>query len=198
MADIDVVNFALTKLGDTEQLTSLTQTGSKLASLARTIYPLVRKRELRRHTWNFAKVQVQLAADSTDPLFDFDYRYTKPADYLRMARKVDAECRTVIGGYIYTDESAPLDVLYIKDETDTDKWDPLFFDAAACGVALELAPSRTASNTTVQRIFTQYREAIMEARRVNAIELPPEEAPEDSWLSARRAGFQSAPLLSTQ
>lgn len=196
MADVDVVNLALMKLGDPEQLTSLSQ-NTKFASLCQTLYPVARKSELRKHTWNFAKVQVQLAADATNPTFDFNYRYLLPSDFLRLAHKTDSAGRHIVGRYIYTDTSAPLDVLYIKDVEDTEAWDPLFYDCLACRIALELAPVRTASNSTIERIYRQHRENIAEARRINAIELPPVEVDEDTWISVRRAGYQSAPLLST-
>jgi hypothetical protein len=191
MSAVDVVNRALLKLGDPEQLTSLTQTGSlaKVANLANTHFGPTYKAELREHPWNFAKTRISIAADADyDPSDGPARRFLLPANFIRLAdNEADLERDWRIeSGYIYTDDASPLYIVYIRDEGDTAKWDPLFFDAVACKFAEVLAPWRTASRTKASDLIELYERAVRKAKRINAIDNVPADPPEDNWIAIRR------------
>jgi len=52
-------------------------------------------------------------------------------------------------------------------------------------IARDLAEKITQSNAKIQAAQTLYTEARSEARRINASERPPQQAPEDPWITAR-------------
>lgn len=184
MDAVNIVNIALVKLGDAEQITSLTQ-GGKTATIANTIYHPLRRAELRRHPWNFAKKRQQLAVDPTEPLHGFSYKYSKPNDFIRLHPQADATDWTIEGDYILTDDSAPLEIIYIYDHTDVNKWDALFVQAVAQLLAIEFNQYRTNSNTKKQLLVEDYKDIVAEARRVNAIENISAELPDDDWVTVR-------------
>lgn len=193
MAAVDVVNRALIKLGDPEQLTSLTQTGAhaKLAALANNHYTKTYQGELREHLWNFTKTRASLAADGDyDPADGPARRFLLPGDFLRLADNepdLHRDWRIEKDNYLYTDDAAPLYLIYCADISDTDKWDALFFDAVSFRMAVELAPWRTASRTKVSDLVAGYEMAIRKAKRINAIDNVPAELPEDYWIAVRRS-----------
>lgn len=69
-------------------------------------------------------------------------------------------------------------------ETPTD-FDALFVEALACRLAVELAEEITQSNTKKADAAQQYRAALAEARRANAIERAYQIPATDDWLLAR-------------
>lgn len=102
-------------------------------------WEICRRTLLRMHPWNFATVRSSsLARSTTIPGFEYTYQYALPPDCLRV-RKVDiTEQYKVEGRYIIT-SAEEVFITYIKDETDTNVWDPAFTDAMTAKLAYELA-----------------------------------------------------------
>lgn len=88
-------------------------------------------------------------------------------------------------GKILTDDGAPLKIVYIKRETDPNKFDQLFIDLLVSRIARDLSEKITQSNSKIQSAQTLYEEMRKEARKVNAFERPALEPPQDSWITAR-------------
>lgn len=187
MAAEDVVNKALILMGDPVQITSLSE-NTTIARTANAIYDSVRKAELRKHEWNFARKSVTVNADGVAPdaATGYGYRYSLPSDFLRLVSTDENLDWQISENFILSDDSGSIKLTYIKDVTDTDLWDATFFEVMAVTMALKLTPVRLKSNTTKQITKQDYRDAIADARRANAFERKSQEPEEDTWVSVRR------------
>lgn len=192
---VSIANRALTKLG-AERLLLLsddTQQGRTLNSM----FDDVRDAELRRHRWKFAIKRDQLPALVAAPAWGYQYQYPLPADYLALVQANDVYVRSggkgsalwsVEGRRILTNIPAPLMVRYVARIENAGLYDPLFVEVLACKLALEACETLTQSNTKHQAMADAYQFAVTEAVRMDAIENPPDELPDGSWLDARGPG----------
>lgn len=184
---VEIANAALTKLG-APLITSFTEATPE-AKTCNECYDRLRQVELRKHRWSFAIQRFQLAADVAIPLFNFQKQYSLPAGVLRVLDPDPNENTTynrqIEGNKILTQEPAPLDVRFVMDITDCNLMDPLFRDALSARMALEMCEKMTQSNQKKMSLKDDYKDAIAEAKRINAIELPPQVAPTDDWLLTR-------------
>lgn len=113
----------------------------KAAILCKQRYDGLRREMLRQFPWNFARKQAKLAADVTAPLFQYGHAYPLPADYITMVNLPDNDMAEwqVFGNALYTDEGAPLNVIYICDFEDPVRFDPLFVKCLGLSIASALA-----------------------------------------------------------
>lgn len=183
-SEVGICNRALQLLGSSS-IISLTQ-DIKKARECNLAYESLRDAELRRHTWNFSKKRIQLAADSETPDFEFDFQYTIPSTALRIILPRGTIDWQVEGRMILTNDGAPLDVTYVDTITDPNTFDSLFREMLSARIAMELCETITQSNTKKQAAAAAYAFAQSEARRINAFEHVPTEATEDTWISSRR------------
>lgn len=191
-SQIDLCNQALIKAG-AATIISLSD-GTKGANLLNSIYDIKRDAELAAHPWTFAIQRAQLPASGTAPAFGWAYAYPTPSGYLGMVEvgenyvMYDAGADPLFqieGGEILTDESAPLNIRYIKRITNTGLFSPLFVEVLACRLALEMVDALSDSTTKKQDLKDDYKAALSLARRMNAIEQPPRRTPDSSWWNAR-------------
>ncbi|MNN56153.1 hypothetical protein D3C81_1710690 [compost metagenome] len=80
---------------------------------------------------------------------------------------------------------APLRIRYVAQITDPTFFDPLFGEALACKLAIELAESLTSSSTNRQLAWSEYEKAIVKALRSDAIESPADTIADDTWMLSR-------------
>lgn len=194
---IEICNRALTKLG-TARIMSLGDNNEQARAL-NTMLPLVIASELRAYTWNFSIKRVALAELSNAPSFDYARQFQLPSDCLRVlwagevfpgpnlsdfqnGGVVDYE---VEGRLILTNLAAPLKLRYVANIEDPGQYDPLFSEALACKLAVELAESMTGSSTMRQMAWDEYRQAIRKALRSDAIEAPSQAIADDTWMLSR-------------
>jgi hypothetical protein len=191
-SEVEIVNRALSRVGAT-RITSLTE-NTVNARAANAVYATLRDAELRAHRWSFAIKRAQLAADATAPAFGPANAFPLPADFLkllppdpnqhlndldwRIEHHESAVC-------IMTDQAAPLNIRYIHRVTDPNKMDVLFREALSMRIAREVCEPLTQSNTKIQLIDVDYREAIATARKANAFERPSDTPPDDTWVTVR-------------
>ena len=181
---VDLCNSALQRVGAASIL-SLSD-NSPEARACTIAYDSNRRDELRKHKWNFALARVILAPDSTAPVFDYDYQFTLPSDCLRVIRPNTADLDwQVEGRKILTNDSDTLYLRYIYDVTDVTQWDASFYNVCAAALAVDICEKLTQSNTKKQLLQSEYQDAVKVARRMDAFEGGPEDAPEDGWWIAR-------------
>ena len=200
-SDVDIGNMALTLLGQ-QPILQLTDNVKAARSLNR-IYAMVRDNELRAHIWNFATTRTKLPALSTIPAFGYNLAYQLPPDCLQVIQvgdaapggmlwlgitQSDASDYKIEGRTIVTNWTAPLSVRYIARVTDPTLFDSCFVNAFACRLAMRLCEDMTAISGKRQLAQNEYKEAIVTALRANAIELPPDPLPDNSWLLSRSPG----------
>lgn len=195
---VDIANSALTKLGEV-RITSLSD-NVKAAREIDAVYVLRRDKLLRTFNWSFAMERTSLSALSDDPAWGYTAQYQLPVDCLRVVQVndiwnipglsdymggPDAEPYRIEGRKIVTDFSAPLKIRYIKRVTDTSQFDACFVEVLAYDLAHECCEAITQSNTKKESMRQGRAQEILEAIRANAIELPPQEVPDDSWVMSR-------------
>jgi hypothetical protein len=116
---------------------------------------------------------------------DFDYRYALPSDCLRLLTvDTDYEWR-VEGAYILTNESYPLYITYIKQDTTVDNYDPLLFEAIAARLACEIVEELTSSNTKAARCDAWLRSIMERAMAADGQESSYAPVNDDTWLTDR-------------
>jgi len=185
---VEICNRALQKIG-AKRITSITE-DSVNARACNNAYNPLRLSELRSHPWSCAIARAQLAASSTEPLFGKAYMYPLPSDYLRSlpndpGYNLNSEDWQIEAGNILTDDTSPLNLRYIYDLTDPNIMDAMFREALACRLALEICEELTQSNQKKEALKMEYKEAIREAKRVNAILNIAANPPEDEWITIR-------------
>lgn len=195
---VDVINRALIKLG-TPTVADPSE-DSEQAIKAGLVFDSLLLAELRRNPWSFAVTRALLAPLATKPAYEWAYQYQLPADFVRVVQINDywdfagvreaTDAPTVPyaleSGMILTNFTAPLKLRYVRNvSSDPNSWDAAFIEAFACRLAEELSETLTKSATKKAVMQNDYREGIREAKRVNAIELPPVPLPDNSWITGR-------------
>jgi hypothetical protein len=193
----EIANRALSKIGAQRILDFSDDT--KEARAVTAAWASVRDSELRARSWNFSIERTELAALEDAPSWGYDYQYQVPSDFLRVVqvndlysvqnlvnyRNSDTAPYKLEGNKILTNEDAPLKLRYIKRVEDTTQWDAAFVEAFACRLAAELCEEITQSGTKRQLAWDDYKRAVADAVRANAIEVPPSALPDDSWIISR-------------
>lgn len=196
-AQVEIVNRALTKLG-AGRITSMAD-ANKSARTMSALWDTVRRAELRKRNWGFALRRTSLASLSTAPAWGFALAYQLPADFLRLTqvsdifiipgltdyREGDDSPYAIEGSQLLTDFAAPLKVRYVSDVTDPGAFDSLFVEVMASKLAYEACYDINQSNQGRESSAQDYKAAVLEAARANAIEKPPQGFPDDSWMMGR-------------
>lgn len=188
-SDVTICNLALQRLGEARIL-SLSD-DSRAARAMNLLYAPTRDGLLRKHPWNFAIKRAAIAADSTNPAFGYDNAFTIPSDCLRLLSNDKGEGETYMdswkleGGKILTNEDGPLYIRYVARVTDPTKLDACFVKLFALRLALDACEELTQSSTKFQLIAEEYKDALKDARRLNAFENPPADSQDGSWISSR-------------
>jgi hypothetical protein len=187
-SDVEICNRALQKLG-AKRITSLTE-NSVNARACNSAYRSVVDAELEDHDWNFAVQRAELAADSAEPDWGRARSYTLPADFIRLADdypedNVNNKDWQIEGKKILSDDTAPIYIRYVYRVTDPNEMTPLFREAVAARMALELCEEITQSNTKKELLKDDYDKIIKKARKSNAFQRVAQDSPEDSWITVR-------------
>lgn len=185
-SEVSICNRALQLLGQT-RISTLTE-NSVAGQACNNCYAELRDAELMAHPWLFARVQAQLAASSTAPTHTYDNAFPLPTDCLRVEfpENEPALDWSVHGKEIYSNWSAPLDITYVSQVTDTNTMHPLFREALAARMAMDMCEELTQSNTKYEIAAAAYKRALREARKVNALLRLPQEPVDDPWIVVRR------------
>ena len=200
-SNVDIANSALTKLGEA-RIMSLDD-DVKGAREINAVFEMRRDALLRAYNWSFSIARTSLSALSSEPEWGYSLEYQLPSDCLRVLQVndywnipgysdfiggPDDEPYKIEGGKIRTDISAPLKLRYVKRITNAGLFDALFVEAFASDLAYQCCEAITQSNTKKESARADKDEAIMLAVRANAIELPPSNMADDSWMAAKMEG----------
>ena len=195
-SQVQVVNLALTKLGQ-DRLISISD-DVEAGRIMRSLWDMTVDTVLADHPWKFATLRTTLPALADAPAYEWSLQYRLPDSCLRLIQvgdswvfyTMDTPFFTLEGGedggqYILTDEAAPLRVRYVQRVTNVGLWPPLFARAVAMQLAADSCEKITQSNSKYDAAVAAYELAIRRAKRASAIEMPPAQLPESSWLAAR-------------
>lgn len=185
----EIANLALSKLGPGGgYLTDFNTDQTVQAQAARRTYVAMRDLVLEAHPWRFARGRAALAADSPAvPAWGYALQYTVPSDFLRLLSIEDWDGDyEVEAGKILTDSTAPLNIRYLAQVTDTSKFSPTFIDALATRWAAELAPTIVKSTTKRQDLLAEFMKVSLPlARKVEAFGAMSRREPDSDFLNAR-------------
>lgn len=189
-SQVQICNAALTKLG-AARITDLLEDSRNARTMA-AIYDDKRDAELAAHPWSFAITRASLPALSAAPAFGWARAFPLPADCLKLVEVGEqfmmyadlVPTFQIEGRSILTDEGSPLRIRYLYRVTNPGLHSPLFNEALACRLAAEAAETITQNSTKRDQAWAEHKRAIVEARRANAIEQPPQGTPETSWTRA--------------
>jgi len=179
-----IANRALSKVGDT-RVSNIETDGSERALVINEMYEQVRDALLQSYPWNFAIKRTNLALDGTSPNWGWANRYQLPSDCLALLDIKTSPDYRVEGGYILTDNGAPLYIRYIKSVTSEGEFDAMFTEAFAAELAVESSERLSQSNTKKQILIAERDEIIKRAFANDAIADPPQSLPDDEWLLSR-------------
>lgn len=151
----DLLNGALGMIG-ANKITAIDD-GSINANHCLIFYPSLRKGLLRSHHWNFASGRVELAQDITTPAFEFAFQFSLPSDFLKIKEYNGADIDTsnlslfeaaepgryVIEGNKLLCNEASVKITYVKDVTDANLFDGIFYQLIQTWLASQLASAIT-------------------------------------------------------
>lgn len=158
------------------------------------VWPNIVPTCLRAAYWKFALRTVKLEPDPSlsDATFGHRNVYILPDDYLRTYEvSSDEYFNTPLTryqterGYILTDVD-PLYLRYVSSllGDEVSQWTPEFLRAVQRMLAFEVAPSLK-SKIKSDELWQLYKEALSEARTMDAIETEPQFRPAGSWNRSR-------------
>lgn len=203
-SEIDVINYALIKLGQ-NPIISLTD-DTPVASTVGLIYPLVRDQLQRLFPWRSCKARKQLAASTETPEWGYGYKYPVPADNLRIIDVYGGSGEpyhrlgntegpfprslwSYENGEILTDIQGPINIIYLKRVTDPNEWDSLQVSAMSAFLAMELAEPLTNSPQKRSQAAAWFQEIMAAAKNASAQEGNPAIMnPDSKWEQARWDG----------
>lgn len=180
MTKLEIVNKILIKLG-CETVESL-EADTKPLRVIKTVFDHIKKVELQRHDWFFAKKQVTLQPEEIDGE-QFKKRFELPVDCLLLLEILGFGAIAtypyqygshkeydIAGRYIYTNKEK-ITIDYIADIDDS-KLDTNFIEVFCCAVAFEVGEVITQSDQKVKTLYEKYLLAVKAAKRINAIQMP--------------------------
>lgn len=208
LSETDIANRALSKLGEV-RITDLNSDTTKGGRAMLHRFAHCRDSLLQSYPWRFALKRDSLAALTAAPAWGYSVAYQMPSDCLRFVTigeyavnaetvgltvavssdwgAFDAPCE-IVGDQIHTDLTAPLNVEYVRQVTDTGLFPDLFSEALACRLAYDACEEITQSDTKKQAAAADAEEAWKMAARVDALQRPPGKRTPGLWMTARVSG----------
>lgn len=193
---IDIINVALTKLGENRILELDEQT--KQAEETGAVYDSILESELIANRWGFATKRASIAALAEAPAWGYERKFALPADCLAVQyvngqsfvsldalRTSDAAVWSIEGQAILTNLASPLQIIYTALIENPDEWNAGFRKAMSVKIAEFVCISLTNDKALRDRLTQEYETAIRDARQQAAIQSPPQELRDSSWLTAR-------------
>jgi hypothetical protein len=185
-SNVQLCNKALRRLGEDPilALDNFTIWGRRCGSAL----PEVTRTVLAMDAWRSVTRRVELAAEVDTPL-GYQAAYLLPADSLRLiALKIGQYTDWAIeGNKILTQnpKDVALQILYVQEDFDTNKYTPPLFDAIAMGLAHELSGYSTATNVSKDEIYQFYVQSVAMAQSINSKETPVTFLSSTSWVDVR-------------
>lgn len=183
---VEICNSALIKIG-ANRITSLSDP-DKASVACNDQYDRLRKEVLRAHPWNFAIAYVALAQTVNTPVWDkWDAEFLVPSDVLRVLETDLCSSEAWEIGYnadgnkVIFCNSTSLKIKYIKDITNTTRFDATFEEALAFRMAADLAYKLVNSQTLQQQMFNYYKAAMATAMSYDAQESSQQQVEADAW-----------------
>lgn len=183
-SNVEICNVALTRV-DRKRITDL-EDGTTSGNDCNAIYVPTREELLRGHDWNFAVGRQKLARLTTAPVYEYDYAYQLPTDWLSTRAVHHNDAGT---GFAYykivgnTIQSSHEDIYltYTKAVTDPAEMTADFRTLFSYRIAEQLAKTTTVR----EEMRAEVKRFTIRAKSADAIEDNPDEIPDGSWIYER-------------
>jgi hypothetical protein len=186
-----IAKLACIKIGS-ELVTNVETDNTKRSRTILTIYEHTRDVELSKSYWKFARKRIVLSADPVAPAFGWGFKYNVPADFLRVFKiRCQGNPETVVTEYdlegktLLTDYGDGIYLEYIGKVENENDWHPLFHEVMACKLGVEICYDITDSGSKRDRLLNDYKILLAEAKRIDAVQLPPRTPQEDDYILGR-------------
>jgi len=126
--------------------------------------------------WAFAKKQVTLVVNATNPTSGHTKRYTLPTDFIQIIRVNNIDTTEnfgqweIVGGFLHTDIGAPIIVDYTSLVTDVALFPAPFIEALICRLAAKIALPLTTDGNIVTAMAQVAAETMQRPSVKNQIE----------------------------
>lgn len=160
MNKVEIINVALARLGESA-IQSLDE-GTNPAISAKTVYDSARRSALAEYHWSFALSTARLAKLAEVP-DGFDFAFSLPSDCLKVIRLSGGGSFAVRGGKKLLTNCGEAVVEYVRDEDDTELFEPSFVEALTYKLASELAMPVKGSAELMDKYANAYRTLMNEA-----------------------------------
>ena len=196
VSSVGIANIALSKLG-AKPIVSIEE-NTAIASKVRVHYDECRRMTISRGPWNCCIVRTTLVASGDSPAHTYTHKYVLPNNpscirvlTLQSSNTTSGSVRTTRSGrfpgsdpayeyeieanrYLMTDNSSPINIVYLADITDPGGYTPGLVRVMACDLAVQLCESVTGDRALKENLQQEARAELMSARAINAIEGYPE------------------------
>lgn len=182
MSDVNIVNIALHRLG-TERINALTD-NNKRAKLMNDIYEMVRRQVLETGMWTFSLKRVTLSTVVSTPDFGYNFAYQLPSDCIAISyEESDYEFKKE-GTLLLSDESQ-LEIVYVRDISDTSQFSALFKKALALSLAVEGTYSITQNSGLRESLLAELEIVISDARTYDSRNTKADDYEIDTFTNSR-------------
>lgn len=202
LSESEICNLSLDLLLQTneETVVDITEPSTETEAICKRWYNASRRAVLRKRTWSFARSRKILTADTSgSPEFGWSTAHNLPNDYVRRVKLTDSSEQDapplldtefiVEGNQILSNITGNLYLVYIKDFTQTEFFDPLFVIHLAVEMALNMSYKFTGSNTNRQALLKIAEETMSAASSVNSAENKPRRTERSDVRTLRRRGL---------
>ena len=165
---VDICNGALNQLGASTILT-LTE-DSKNARLCNARYTQIRDSLFRSHPWNSLIKRVEVAKDTETRSWGFSYKFTLPADCLRVLTIMNYDYDYKVEGRKILANHGTLKIQYIARIEDPNEYDELLRETISAALSADIAYAVTSSNPVASNMYKLFQDKLREARFVDATE----------------------------
>lgn len=186
---VTIANMATGFFGEDDQIREPNE-DSKPARSIQAVWEEGRKIVLSKGEWDFAMHRAELAALADDAPIGFLYAFPLPVDHRRLVeilepRELDYSLE---GGKILCDTPGPVRIRYVRDVPEPALWSDGFVEAFSMWLAWRVADRLSGDKQRKREAWAAYKEALKEAKGVDAKQNPPRQHPETEWTRARHAG----------
>lgn len=175
---ISIINLALLKLGE-RPIMSL-EDESVQGKTAKEVHAQAFRYVLSKHPWTAAVEYARLLPDaqwSSEDSVRYPFRYRIPNKLVKVLCIYDSNEHQSYnwkrrGNYIFTEEPR-IYVEYVKDITNNAAIDSTLAEVLTCYLAYVMAPRLTKEEANAQRLYQEYRRALIEAVTSDSLQKAP-------------------------
>jgi len=179
---IDIISGALLLLGH-DSINALSDPGYP-NRVAQNTYDNMVQTELTKSNWTFARVKVQLAQLTTDPVDEFDNAYQLPSDRLKVLFIRPRTRYKIYRDQIFTNVSGPLFLDYIANVGEAE-WPPSFTQLCIYALAANWALPIRDGITTREILRSEYTDLARIARADDSTQNPQDPIRSNPFVAAR-------------